>query len=520
MNGKILWVIILVIVLAVAGWLVLKPKESEIEFPAGSQSGDLIIEPCEIKMNGIRYQADCGTLVVAENRNNQASRLIALPVTRIHSSIKNPAEPIFHLAGGPGQSNMGFKPPAWLLANHDIVLVGYRGVDGSVKLDCPEIAEAITGVGGDLLSFDSLDNLDSAAGACALRFNTEGVDLSGYTISEVVEDMEAARKALGYEQINLLSESYGTRVAQVFAIMHAESLKRSAMIGVNPPGHFVWKPDVVDSQVEYYAELCRQDTECNKSNSDLAATIRDINRSMPKRWLFMPIDPGKVKVVAFTLLFHRTTAPIIFDAYRSAEAGDPSGLALMSLAYDFIMPKMMTWGEFFAIGSSADFDPNLNYREELVTSDAILGAPMSLLIWGSAENWPVTLMPEEYRHINPTNIETLLISGSIDFSTPAEFAETELLPSLQNGQHIVIAEQGHTNDFWSFQLTAAERLLTSFFNTGKADDSLYTYLPIDFKPAMRFTVVAKILTFTGLLLIVGLALLVNHFIRRHKAVLA
>jgi pimeloyl-ACP methyl ester carboxylesterase len=517
MNDKIFLIIALIIVLAAAGWLILRPKGSKVEVPAGSQSGDLMIEPCEIKMNGTRYQADCGTLIVAENRNNATSRLIALPITRIHSAAENPAEPIFHFAGGPGQSNMGFKPPVWLLANHDIVLIGYRGVDGSSKLDCPEVSAAITGVGGDVLSSDSLDNLSIAMSACSKRFIAEGVDLNGYTIPEVVEDMEAARKALGYKQINLLSESYGTRVAQIYAVMHSDSVKRSAMIAVNPPGHFVWKPEIVDEQVKYYAELCRQDTKCNKSTSDLATTIRDVNQSMAKRWLFLPIDPGKVKVVAFSLLFHRNTAPIIFDAYLSAEAGDSSGLAIMSLAYDFIMPNMMTWGEFLAIGYSSDFDPSFNYRGELTTPGAILGSPMSLLVWGSAANFPVAVMPEEYRHVHPTDIETLLVSGSIDFATPAEFAETELLPSLRNGQHIVISEQGHTNDFWSFQHAAAERLLTSFYTTGKADDSLYSYLPMDFKPAMRFPVLAKILTFTGLLLFVGLGLLINHFIRRHKA---
>lgn len=507
----------MIILLAVTGWLLLRPKGAKVQIPTGSQSGDLVIEPCQIKINGTRYKADCGTLVVAENRNSPSSRLIALPITRIHSSAEKSAEPIFHLAGGPGQTNMHFKPPAWLLDNHDIVLVGYRGVDGSSKLDCPEVTAAITGVGDDLLSSESLDNLSAAMGACEIRLKDEGVDLNGYTIPEVVEDLEAARKSMGYKQINLLSESYGTRVAQIYAIMHPESLKRSAMIGVNPPGHFVWKPEVVDAQVEYYAKLCRQDTYCNQKTSDLAATMRGVNQSMANRWFFLPIDPGKVKVVAFTLLFHRTTAPIIFDAYLAAEAGDPSGLALMSLAYDFLMPNMMTWGEFLAIGFNSDFESNLNYREVLSKPNAILGTPLSLLVWGAADNWPAETLPADYRRVQPTDIETLLVSGSVDFSTPAQFAETELLPSLQNGQHIVIAEQGHTNDFWSFQQDAAEQLLTSFYVTGKADDSLYTHLPMDFKPAMRLSVLAKILTFTGMLLIVGLVLLIAHLVRRHKA---
>jgi hypothetical protein len=188
---------------------------------------------------------------------------------------------------------------------------------------------------------------------------------------------------------------------------------------------------------------------------------------------------------------------------------------LMSLAYDLMLPNMMTWGEFFAIGCSADFQPGRDYRAELTTPGAILGSPMSLLIWGSAGgNWPLNPIADKYRLVQPTDVETLLISGSIDFSTPAQFAEQELLPSLHNGQHVVIAEQGHVSDFWGFQPAARQRLLTSFYDTGKADASLYKYLSMDFKPAMRFPTLAKILVAVSILLVFGLLWAVWAIFRR------
>ncbi|NIV37973.1 MAG: alpha/beta fold hydrolase, partial [Anaerolineae bacterium] len=90
---------------------------------------------------------------------------------------------------------------------------------------------------------------------------------------EVVEDMEAARKGLGYERVNLISESYGTRVAQIYAWMHPDSVFRSALISVNPPGHMVWEPSVLDEQIMYDAELCAQDAECSARTGDLAETM-------------------------------------------------------------------------------------------------------------------------------------------------------------------------------------------------------------------------------------------------------
>lgn len=513
MSAKFILMIGVAIVLIVAGLFLFRPQNKAVTVPAGAHAGDIFLSACSVKLAGVTYPADCGTLVVPENRADPAARLIALPVKRIRSSNSTAAEPIFYLAGGPGSSNLNFTPPVWLLADHDVVLVGYRGVDGTPKLDCPEVARAMKGRDGDLLGPAALDALGVALAACAGRLQAEGVDLQGYTIPEVVEDMESARKALGYARIHLLSESYGTRVAQIYAYLHPDRLRRSAMIGVNPPGHFIWQPEVVDAQLADYANLWKQ--AAGPAAPDLLAAMRRVNTNMPTRWLLLPIDPGKVKLVAFALLYHRTTAPIVFDAYLSAAQGDSSGLALMSLAYDFILPNLMTWGEFFAIGCSADYEPGRDYRAELTTPEAVLGAPMSLLIWGSAGNhWPLSLMADDYRRVYPTDVETLLVSGSVDFATPAQFAEQELLPALHKGRHIVIAEQGHTNDFWQFQPEARQRLLTTFYATGTADASLYTRLPMDFKPSLRLPLVAKVLAAVSVLLLFGLVWAGGNIVRR------
>ena len=123
-------------------------------------------------------------------------------------------------------------------------------------------------------------------------------------------------------------------------------------------------------------------------------------------------------------------------------------------------------------------------------------------------------LPDEYRQVHPSDVQTLLISGTVDFSTPAQFATNELLPSLRNGKQVILAERGHVNDFWGFQPQAAERLLTSFYDTGAADDSRYTYLPMDFKPAMRFPTLAKVMLAVSFLLVAGLVWAIWSIARR------
>jgi hypothetical protein len=134
---------------------------------------------------------------------------------------------------------------------------------------------------------------------------------------------------------------------------------------------------------------------------------------------------------------------------------------------------------------------------------AILGSPMSLLYFDHM-GWPITPLPAELRRVQPSDVETLLVSGSVDFSTPARYATDELLPALRRGQEVIVAEAGHTGDLFGLQPAATERLLTSFYDTGVADASLFTYLPMDFRVGLGFPRLAKLLAGAGLLLIAGL----------------
>jgi pimeloyl-ACP methyl ester carboxylesterase len=264
------------VVIAVLVTLVLAcgGNEASIPVPAGAQAGDLVgLEPCTYEANKVEYGADCGTLVVPENRADPNSRLIALPVIRVRATGANPAGPIFYLSGGPGTSNLHFRYLEDVIENHDVVLVGYRGVDGSVVLDCPEISEAVREA-RVLLSDEALESYAAAGTSCARRLQAEGVDLAGYTIVETVDDNEDARVALGYELISLLGGSYGTRLEMIYEWRYPDSLHRVVMLTVNPPGHFVWDAEVIDEQIEDYAMLCAQDPRCSTRTDDLAASMR------------------------------------------------------------------------------------------------------------------------------------------------------------------------------------------------------------------------------------------------------
>ena len=191
------------------------PGEGPVSVPEGASSGELILEPCKYAGENGSYAADCGTLIVSESRADPESRLIALPVTRIRAASDDPKEPVFFLTGGPGQSNMDFAIANRYTGDRDFVLLGYRGVDGSVRLDCPEVESALKR-STDVLSDEFFRAYGDGHRSCADRLTGDGVDPASYGLVQQIDDLEIARVAFGYDQINLLSESAGNRTAMIY----------------------------------------------------------------------------------------------------------------------------------------------------------------------------------------------------------------------------------------------------------------------------------------------------------------
>ena len=516
-----------VITLVVGGMVFLRVGQNSepISVPAGAKAGLVEMSPCQYATENGGQPADCGTLVVPENRHNPRSRLIALPVTRIRAKSSRPAEPIFHFIGGPGQSNMKFPQASRLTAHHDVVIVGYRGVDGSSRLDCPEVTSALEH-SDDLLGQQALHAYANGFRECAKRLTRDGVDLAGYSIPELVDDMEAARVALGYGPIDLESESAGTRTAMIYSWRYPASIHRSVMIGVNPPGHFLWNPRTTDTQLAHLSRLCAQDTHCRQRTGDLAASMRQTASSLPDRWLFLPIKKGNVRLASFFGLFDSVAAPpnlpVTVDSWLAAANGDPSGFWFLSVLSDLLFAPSFVWGEDAAMGL-ADAGTVNDYfaahpREE---RDTILGNPGTTWIWGSGElakAWPAAPDATEYSQVRTSRTDTLLIGGTNDFTAPPQNATTELLPSLPNGHQVVLSELGHVPDFWAYQPEAGEKLINTYFDTGRVDQSGFTHATVNFTPGVSYPTLAKIalgaLIGLALLTVVSLALMARRVRRR------
>lgn len=109
---------------------------------------------------------------------------------------------------------------------------------------------------------------------------------------------------------------------------------------------------------------------------------------------------------------------------------------------------------------------------------------------------------DQYDRVRPSQVETLLVGGELDTSTPPQIATEELLPNLPNGQEVVLPGFGHTASLFDDQPEATARLINTYLATGEVDTSLYRPQRVDFTPGLTATAIVKIITGT----MVGLAL--------------
>ncbi|MBN2357436.1 alpha/beta hydrolase [candidate division KSB1 bacterium] len=460
------------------------PNPSEL---AGKQAGEFILKSGTIYKN----RADFGLILVPENRNNPQSKLILLPFIRHFARTANTSQPIFLLGGGPGKSNLWTEMPEVFYTHNEVINVGYRGVDGDVKLKCKEIGAAM--IMANPLSQESLVMMRRNLRKSYDSLLQKGIDLNGYNMVQVVDDIEAVRQALGYDKINLFSTSYGTQVAYIACRRHPQSIFRNLMIGASNRERLLlgWEPEMVDKMLTKYNDLWKSDPEAVSKSPDILVTIKRVFQSFPRAWQNIRIDPDKLRLATFFLLYETETAAAIFDAYVAAEKGDYSGLALISLGYDQTVQdtSRQYWGDFITKVVSGGLDTTKSYYSE--PAESILGSPSRKFWWNSVSlgGWPVHQIAVEFRRLDRIDAETLVINGELDFSSPPDYIR-ELKPYLNKGHIIIIPSMGHMEVIYN-QRDGFEHLVEQFFRNGIVDTSRYVSHKIDFTPAETFQDEAK-----------------------------
>ena len=148
----------------------------------------------------------------------------------------------FFLGGGPGMSNLGFRPPEAWLDLMDVVVLEYRGVGKSAPvLRSPHFTKAVLRPVKRL----SLAGSAAVAGDLARGFadlRSQGAVFDDFGLTSMADDLEALRQQLGLGPVLLVAHSFGTRVAQVMQTRHRASVQGSLLLGSNTAPGLIWFP--------------------------------------------------------------------------------------------------------------------------------------------------------------------------------------------------------------------------------------------------------------------------------------
>jgi hypothetical protein len=199
-------------------------------------------------------------------------------------------------------------------------------------------------------------------------------------------------------------------------------------------------------------------------------------------------------------------------SWLAAADGDASGFWFQSLLADIAFPESFVWGQMAAATSLDAKVATESFSSGRLKPETNLGDAATAFLWGGgrlADSWPAATGEDQYTSVRDSDVETLLISGELDFATPPQGATDELLPHLPNGKEVVLPGFGHSGTFWTEQPEAGTHLITTYLASGEVDDSLYEPQAVDFTPEVTQTALGKGIggAIVGFALISGLSLL-------------
>ena len=401
-----------------------------------------------------RVEARCGWFEVAENREDADSRKIRLHIALVPAVDETAAgSPLALLAGGPGQSAQDLYTsvaPALsrVREKHPILLVDQRGTGRSNRLSCEQQEEI------DDQEW-SVELLRKVVGECLEALDT---DPRYYTTSVAVRDLDEVRQALGFEQLNLLGGSYGTRVALHYLRRYPQATRAVIIDGVVSADLALGPGIAIDAQraLDLAFARCAADPACHEAFPDPAADVKSLQEQLAKepvsvtlpdpltgKMLHKRLDENQFVGALRMLTYSSETVALIPLLLSEAASGNPAPLLAQSLMITGSIGEMLALGMHNAIICTEDVpfldDPD-SYTPQL--EKTFLGTIMLDGMIAICDVWPAGVIDDDFKTPVVSDVPVLLLSGEADPVTPPVYAR-RAKKTLSNSRHLELAGQGH-----------------------------------------------------------------------------
>ena len=375
-------------------------------------------------------------------------------MTRLPALAAEPAaDAVTIVNGGPGASSVSLYADlqgafAGLRRRRDIVVMDQRGTGRSAPLDCPTLEQTTY-------------RFDAEAIRTATRDCLGGLhqDPRFYTTSIAVPDLEALRRALGYDAWDLYGVSYGTRVAQHYLQRFPDSVRTLVIDGVVPPG-LALGPDIpLNAQRTLDAILaeCAHESACRNSFPDLDVRLESLSERLRREPVALDAaDPltgrpepmelhyGELAMSLRLLSYAPETAaliPLVIE--EAAVRNNYQPLAAQALLIERSLTESISFGMHNSVVCTEDapFYGDLGALWPKLEA-TYLGTDQVRALKTICEIWPHGVLDASLRAPAPSSRPVLLLSGELDPITPPAYAEraARLYP---NSLSLVAPGQGH-----------------------------------------------------------------------------
>ena len=414
------------------------------------------LKPC--RQPGIPNEVLCGQLMRPLNPQDAHSQLIEIHYVVLPAlSRQKYSDPIFFLAGGPGQSAIDLAPQLAALwgrrnTRRDVVLVDQRGTGRSAPLFCEEpgrSAMADQSLGPQVARLmtcrDELAKLPYVQGLSGLRW---------FTTSLAVQDLDAVRQQLGAPRVNLVGGSYGTRVALEWLRQFPDTVRRVVLDGVAPPDMALPDSSAQDARAALEALLtaCEKEAACAKKYPSLRTDWERLWHSMPQRvTVAHPVDGQRE---TFTLtpdllaawvrgpLYVPSLASALPAALTQAVAGRWESLVGLSAVLSARQgADQVAMGMHFSVVCAEDQPLVLRTAEPSGAEDWNRGA--GELYAQVCAKWPAGDVPASFKQVPASRSAVLILSGGLDPITPPRHGQRMAEALGPMARHVVVPQAGH-----------------------------------------------------------------------------
>jgi pimeloyl-ACP methyl ester carboxylesterase len=409
------------------------------------------LKPCRV--GGLRNEVLCGHVQRALDPSRPSGTQIDVHYVVVPAMARRKrADPVFLLAGGPGQSAINVAPstlPLFGRLNNrrDIVFVDQRGTGRSAPLECDVPRHRPLAEQGDAV------RQAAELRECRDRLKTlPHGDLRMYTTTLAMQDLDAVRAQLGVDRINLVGVSYGTRAALEYQRQFPQAVRRSVLDGVAPADMVLQASFSTDSQsvLDALFGACERDAACAKAHPALRAQWAALLKSLPKTVTLAHPLTGRPDSFVLTrgMVLGAVRAPLYVPAVAAAlphaidEAARGNFEALAGMNSMLVARKGLTpaMGMHFSVVCAEDY-PRRSHSVDVPGGD--FGTDFAKLYERVCDDWPRADVPVAFYRIARSAAPTLVLSGGLDPVTPPRHGARVAKALGPKAVHVIVENAGH-----------------------------------------------------------------------------